>query len=250
MVDIRHHDKFKVVGSDKKAPAPNGSKVMAAVASLHVNKQRKEWNNSYKWLASFSIKSVKKRWQKSCAGNGFCPICHRDKDKHAPATRPLLAELNLKPIRISPPSGSPAAAPTLAASPTPGGRTAVADEASALGLAGSAAAPSGLVATVAEEFDSDDDLCWDGDKSGVEFGNSSISCKSNNNVAFHPFCNHAVVEAILLISVCPVPTIKFDHDVLTIVPLVLSSRCIVLSKKLMSLIYSMFASSFLPGSSC
>jgi hypothetical protein len=69
-----------------------------------------------------------------------------------PATCPLLAELNLKLIRVSPPAGSPAAAPAPAASPTPGGHSAVANEASALGLVGSDTAPSGLVAIGAEGF--------------------------------------------------------------------------------------------------
>ncbi len=119
-----------------------------------------------------------------------------------------------------------------------------------MGLIGPATAPSGLVATVAEEFDSDDNFCWDGDESGVEFGDSSIACKPNNDVAFYPSCNHVVVEAILPISVYPVPTVKLDHDVLTILPLVLSSRCIKLSKKIMSLIASMSASLILLGSYC
>ena len=134
----------------------------------------------------------------------------------------MLAELNLKLIRVSPPAGSPAAAPAPAASPTPGGHSAVANEALALGLVGSATAPSGLVATVAEDFDSDDNFCWDGDESGVAFGDSSIAGKSNNDVAFYPSCNHVVVEAFLPVSDCPVPTIKLDQDVLTILSLVLS----------------------------
>jgi hypothetical protein len=160
----------------------------------------------------------------------------------------LLAELNLKLIWVSPPAGSPAKAPTPAASPTPGGHSAVANEASALGLVGSATAPSGLVAAVAEDFDSDDNFRWDGDESGVAFGDSSVVRKSNNNVFFYPSCNHVVLEAILPISVCPVPTVKFNQDVSTILPLGLSSRCIKLSKKLMSLIASMSASSISPGS--
>jgi hypothetical protein len=88
------------------------------------------------------------------AGNGFCPICHHDKDKHAPTACPLLAELNLKLIWVSPPAGPLAAAPTPAASPFPGGCSEMADEASTLGLTGLATAPDGIVATVAEEFNS------------------------------------------------------------------------------------------------
>ncbi len=55
------------------------------------------------------------------AENGFCPVCHCDKVKHAPTACLLLAELNLKLIRVSPPAGPPAA------SPSPGGRSAIAD---------------------------------------------------------------------------------------------------------------------------
>jgi hypothetical protein len=63
VVDIHYQDKFQFVGSDKKAPAPKGPKAVAAVASPHVDKQGKEWNNPYECLASFNIKSVKKQWQ-------------------------------------------------------------------------------------------------------------------------------------------------------------------------------------------
>jgi hypothetical protein len=115
----------------------------------------------------------------SC-GKWFCPICHRNTDKHAPASCPLLAELNLKLIWVSPPAaGPPAAAPAPAASPSPGGRSAMTDEAPALGLTGSANAPSGLVATVAKEYDLDDNFRWDGDEIGVEFsGVGLLRCLS------------------------------------------------------------------------
>jgi hypothetical protein len=155
VVDMCYCDEFKLIGSDKKLPAGKGPKAVAAAASLAVDKQGKEWCNPYKWLASFDIKCVKKYWTSLLAGNGCCPICHCDKDKHALAACPLLAELNLKLIRVSPPAVPPAVVPAPAASSSPGGCSAVADEASTLGLTGSATAPSGLVATVAEEYDSD-----------------------------------------------------------------------------------------------
>ncbi len=82
-----------------------------------------------------------------------------------------------------------------------------------LGLVGSATTPSGLIVTVAEKFYSDDNFCWDGDESGVAFGDSSIASKPNNNSAFYPSCNHVVIKAILPVSICPVPTVKFDHDI-------------------------------------
>ncbi len=173
LADVRYQDENKLVGSDKKLPAGKGPKAAAAATSSAVNKHGKEWPNPYKWLASFDIKSIKKRWTCPLAGNGFCPICHRDKDKHAPAACPLLAELNLKLILVSPPAGPPAAAPAPAASPSPGGHSAVADEASTSGLTGSATAPSGLVATVKEEYNSNNNFYWDGHKDGVEF---SVFC--------------------------------------------------------------------------
>jgi hypothetical protein len=132
------------------------------------------------------------------------------------------------------------------ASPTPGGLSAVANEA-LVWKVGSATAPFGLVATIAKEFDSDDNFHWDGDEIGLEFGDSFIPCKSNNNVAFYPSCNHVVFEAILPVSVCPVPNVKINHDVSTILPLVCPPG-IKLSKKLMPLFASMSTSSILPGS--
>jgi hypothetical protein len=191
---MRYHNEFKLVGSDKKVPAGEVPKAAAAAASSAVDKQGKEWRNPYKWLASFDIKGVKKRWTCLLAGNGFCPICHSDKDKHAPPACPLLAELNLKLIRVSSPAGPPAVAPAPAASPLPGGHSTIADETSTLSLKGLATAPSGLVATVAEEYDSNDNFCWDGDESGVDSGVSSALTKSNNNVAFYyPSCKHVVI---------------------------------------------------------
>jgi hypothetical protein len=134
-------------------------------------------------------------------GSGFCPIFHRDKDKHAPTACPLLAELNLKLIRVSPPAGPPAAAPAPAASPPPGGHSAMADEASTLSSKGSATAPSGLVATVAEECKFNNNFHWDGDKSGVTFSVSSALSKSNTTT-LHFTTLHA---RMLLSSHCLLP---------------------------------------------
>jgi hypothetical protein len=133
-------------------------------------------------------------------GNGFCPICHCDTDKHAPASCLLLAELNLKLIRVSPPAaGPPAAAPAPAASPSPGGHSTVADEAPASGLTGSANALSGLVAMVMEEYDLDGNFRWDSDEIGVEFSGPVALLTSNNDRAiYYPLCNHTVVELCLL----------------------------------------------------
>jgi hypothetical protein len=198
VADVHYHNEFKLVGSSKKVPAGKGPKAAAAAASSAVDKQGKELCNPYKWLASFDIKGIKKQWTCLLAGNGFCPICNCDKDKHAPTACPLLAELNLKLNRVSPPSGPPAAVPAPAASPSPGGRFAMADEESTLSSKGLVTAPSGLVATVAEEYYSNGNFCWDGDRSGVAFSVSSALTKSNNDIAFYyPSCKHTIVESLL-----------------------------------------------------
>jgi hypothetical protein len=179
-------------------------------------------------------------------GNSFCPICHHYKDKHALVACPLLAELNLKLIWVSPPAGPPAAVPTPAASPSPGGHSAVADEAYTLGSMGPATAPSGLVATVAEEYDSGDNFCWDGDKDGVEFSVSSALTKSNNDVAFYyPSCKHAVVKAAPP-HLAPPPLCCANRPL--ILPAASSSKCIVLSKHLTSIIEHMLAALIFPTS--
>jgi hypothetical protein len=87
---------------DKKLPAAKTPEVTAAAASSQVNKQGKEWNNPYEWLASFNMKGIKKHWACSLVGTGFCPICHRDGDKHLPVNCPLLVELNLKLVKGPP----------------------------------------------------------------------------------------------------------------------------------------------------
>jgi hypothetical protein len=121
VADVQYHNEFKLVGSNKKVPAGKGPKAVASTASSAVDKQRKEWRNPYEWLTSFDIKGIKKHWTSLLTGNGFCPICHCDKDKHAPTTCLLLAELNLKLIWVSPSAGPSVAAPAPAASPSPGG---------------------------------------------------------------------------------------------------------------------------------
>jgi hypothetical protein len=74
VADMRYHNEFKLVGSDKKVPAGKGPKAAAAAASSAIDKQGKDWRNPYKWLASFDIKGIKKWRMRFLAGNGFCPI--------------------------------------------------------------------------------------------------------------------------------------------------------------------------------
>ncbi len=111
---------------------------------------------------------------------------------------------------------------------------------SALGLTDSANAPSGLEASVVEEYDSDDHYPWDGDECGVEFSVSSMLTKTNDNVAlYHPSCNHVVVEAM------PPPLAPLPVRPL---PVTSSAMRIVLSKHLTSIIKRMLAASILPAS--
>ncbi len=56
VADVRYHDKFKLIGSMKKLPSVKTPKAAAAAASSQEDKQGKEWNKPYKWLASFNIK--------------------------------------------------------------------------------------------------------------------------------------------------------------------------------------------------
>ncbi len=153
MADDHYHNEFKIVGSDKKASSGKVPKVAVALAAAagSVDPEGKQWNNLYEWLATSSIKSVKKWWLRALAGNGFCSIYHRDKDWHVPANCPLLKELNLKLIWSPPPAGTPTAAPidgTPAVSLSPGGRSADADDALASGSSNADVAPLGLIATV------------------------------------------------------------------------------------------------------
>jgi hypothetical protein len=96
VADVRYHNEFKIVRSNKMVPVGKTPKAVAAAASSAIDKQGKQWSNPYEWLASFNIKSIKKHWTHLLAGTDFCPICHQDEDRHAPASCLLLAELNLK----------------------------------------------------------------------------------------------------------------------------------------------------------
>ena len=160
--DARYHDEFKLVG-DKKTP---GGRPTPAAATANVDKQGKEWASPFEWLSTYATKGIKTRWDRAIAGTGICPICHRaEKPWHIPANCPLLKELNLTLVK-GPPSSSPAPTPSAAPvpapaapSPSPGGRVASTDNRSIAGSVGSPSAPSGLMASVADDdFDSDEDF--------------------------------------------------------------------------------------------
>jgi hypothetical protein len=149
-------------------------------------------------------------------GTGICPLCHRKNDKHVPANCPILKDFNLKLIQgPPPPAAAPAVVPaggTLAVAPSPGGHSAVADDASASSSSIAGIVPLGHVATVAEEYESDNDFRWEGDESGVEFI-SAIACKSNSNIAFYPSCNY---ESLRLRHPSPFTMILYSSFLLTI----------------------------------
>ena len=246
--DVHFHDEFTVVGKDKKPKGPNAAAAAASPGTTPpsgaLDKDGKPWNNPWEWLATVKPDSVKGRWKRALSGRGFCPICHRDGDRHAPVACPLLVELNLKLIKITPvgTGASPAPAAVPGPSPSPGGRSAVSDETSATGTSGSASARSGLVAMVAvadgDEYDSGDDFRWEGDESGFDF--PGVARKSNNDVSVYPSCNHVVVEAIR-------PNIAPSPSAPSTTPSVNASRSITLPSSLASMISTMSKASILPG---
>jgi hypothetical protein len=129
------------------------------------------------------------------AGNGICLVCHKSTTPHLPLVCPLLKELNLKLVRGPTPSSkaTPAPAPAAAApaaSPTPGGKPAVAQSTLGSATLGSTLAPSGLMALVDVDYDSDNSFRWEGDKDGVDY----IVSKSNPSTSsyyYYPLCNRA-----------------------------------------------------------
>ena len=189
VADARYHDEFKLVGSDKKGgPTPKA-------ANANVDRRGKEWGSPFEWLSTCSLNGIHTRWDRVIAGTGICPICHRaEKPWHVPTNCPLLKELNLKLVSGLPslapgpaPTPPPAPAPMAPTpSPSPGGRVASMNDQSISGSVSFPSAPSGLMASVAEDdFDSDQEFHWTGDDDGFNYSSSvgSFSCKSNTRVA-------------------------------------------------------------------
>jgi hypothetical protein len=95
----------------------------------------------------------------------------------------------------SPPASAPVAPAPTAATPSPGARMATANLPPSGGLTEKAATPSGLTAhalNVLEDFDLDDDFCWDGDETGTDY--VAHSHKSNNSTALYPLCYSVAVH--------------------------------------------------------
>jgi hypothetical protein len=145
-------------------------------SAAHTDNAGTVWSLPFHWLSKgYGEKGIRTCWKKLSGGSGICPICHRDTPKHVPKDCALLKSLNLKLIHVapvaSPPAPAPAAPPPAAATPSPGGCMATANLPLSGGSTGSATAPSGLTANaldVLEDFDSDDNFCWDGDESGAD----------------------------------------------------------------------------------
>ncbi len=172
-------------------------------------------------------------------------------DKQVPANFPLLKNLNLKFVRGPPPAATPpATTPAPAASAaSPSGRLVVADDSSAANLTGQTTAPSGLVMTLTEEeFESDEEFCWEGDESGLDY-TTPLACNSNDNIALYPSCLCVAVAHILCATAsvshtAPRPAADPLHP-----SLVINSHCIVLSKCLWAIIVCLAHASIHPGSS-
>ncbi len=189
--DVNHHDSSMVVDSKKEKKHPNLAGCIPAAAYMVTDPKGTVYNNPFDWLVKWGHKGIKTQWTRALAGTGICPIFHRDeKPWHVPAKCPLLKELNLKHIQ-GPPSSSvpaPACAPAPAAptpAPSPGGRVGVADGLASTGSSGSGTAPSGMTAVLdsVEEYESDENFCWAGDKEGVGYCGACPSPKSNGSNA-------------------------------------------------------------------
>jgi len=238
---VAYHDSFQLVDSCKKPPGSRGHKAAAA----NVDKQGNEWTTPFEWLSLYKVKGIKTRWTCAFVGTGICPICHHaEKPWHVPANCPLLKELNLKldsgpppsspaPAQGGPPAPTPAASATPSPSPSPGGRVAFSADTP---LPGSA--PSGLMATVEDDYGSDDDFRWAGDEEGLDY--SAVSghhVKSNTSVGLY----HVSVETLdcsPTLHLCTAPS-----------PRALLSKCIVLPDCLNLLLFCMSVPSISPSES-
>jgi hypothetical protein len=73
VADVKYHDEFQLVDPKTKTQRKGGP----GASAVAVDKAGKEWSNPFEWISSFSVKSIKTRWDRTLAGTGICPICHR-----------------------------------------------------------------------------------------------------------------------------------------------------------------------------
>ncbi len=201
--DVRFHDGFQLVGSNKKAPGVRLPKAVVATAS-NVDRQGTVWATPFEWLSSYGMKGIKTRWDCAIAGTGICPIYCAEKPWHMLADCLLLKELNLKLVHGPPallPFPAPAHPPIPAPStpdpgPSPGVCVASADDVTTASSMGSSTVPSGLMAAVAEDFDSDEEFCWVGNDEGRDYvACPSVTCNSTYAPdSFYPSCSCVAVK--------------------------------------------------------
>jgi hypothetical protein len=206
--DIAYHDSF-TVHECKGAKPPGPNLCVPAAATANTDQKGTIWQKPFKWLSKpYGRNGIKLCWTRAIAGMGICPICHcKDKPWHVPTKCPLLVELTLK-LEIGSPQSLPAPAPPASPAPalgpsqSPGGRVATADALLTGSSLGSIAAPSGLTAATSrnlpavDEYDSDKDFCWAGDKDGLDYEGAGVDqLKSNACIAAYPTptpsCNHS-----------------------------------------------------------
>jgi len=151
------------------------------------------------------------------------------------------------------PAASPAPAP-VAPSPSPGGRVASSDDQSVSGSVGSPSAPSGLMATVAEDdFDSDPEFRWTGEEYGLEYSPSvgSSSRNSNADIAPDPSCNHV---SVISSSPSPASVGQPVHPSAAVSRLSSSMACLDSPPSILTALQSLLSrlsdSSISPDSSC
>jgi hypothetical protein len=102
-------------------------------------------------------------------------------------------------------------------------------------------APSCLIATVEDKYESDEDFRWAGDEDGLDFDAVSGSPdKSYSSVAPYPSCKYASVK--LFERAAPSPPVSLPQALLL--------KCIFLTDFLHSTLACMLASSISPDSAC
>jgi hypothetical protein len=121
----------------------------------------------------------------------------------------LLKKLNLKLVHGPPSlftSTAPACPPmpassTLTPDPSPVGCVTLADDVTATGSLNSSSAPSGIMTTIAEDFDSDEKFFWTGNEGGWDFDvPSPVACKSNASISLYPSLFYIAIEVIPLVQ--------------------------------------------------
>jgi hypothetical protein len=175
VADAEFMDEFATISANGKAIHPTSTPCSPAVATAVTGCNGKEHRSPWEWLATFELGKISSHWRRSLSGGFYYAFCHA-KDKHHPLKCPMLAELNLKLIKVSSSSrggvGTGSKSPlsgTLASgsSGTPGAKLAAAVS-HATPSKVSPLAPVGMTAALVADGDKDstDGFRWDGDEDG------------------------------------------------------------------------------------